>query len=74
MPYYIYRVTERPIRQLEKLEQYENYREASVCAKQLRKAEAWGVNGSIKMIHAKTELEAEDMLNEVRDPVPDGDD
>ncbi len=74
MPYYIYRVTERPIRQLQKLEQYEAYSEASARAKQLRKDEAWGVNGLIKMIHAETEMGAEDLLNQVRDPVPDGDD
>jgi len=74
MPYYIYRITERPIRQLQKLEQYEAYNEASARAKQLRKDEAWGVNGLIKMIHAETELEAGDLLNQVRDPVPDGDD
>jgi len=74
MPYYIYRITERPIRQLQRLEQYEAYNEASARAKQLRKDEAWGVNGLIKMIHAETELEAEDLLNQVRDPVPDGDD
>ena len=74
MPYYIYRIIERPIRQLQKLEQHETYKEASARAKQLRKDEAWGVNGLIKMIHAENELQAEDLLNQVRDPVPDGDD
>lgn len=74
MPYYIYRIIERPIRQLEKLEQHAAYREASSRTKELRKEEAWGANGLIKMIHAETELEAEDLLNQVRDPVPDGDD
>ncbi|OIO82405.1 MAG: hypothetical protein AUJ90_02135 [Gallionellaceae bacterium CG1_02_60_948] len=74
MPYYIYRVTERPIRQLEKLEQHEAYKEASARAKQLRKDEVWGTNGLIKMIHAENELAAEDLLNQVRDPVPEGDD
>jgi hypothetical protein len=75
MPYYIYRVTERPIRQLEKLEQYEVFKEASARAKQLRAEEVWGKNGIIKMIHAENELHAEDMLNQVRDPAPElGDD
>ncbi|NCN89307.1 MAG: hypothetical protein GW936_07720 [Gallionella sp.] len=74
MAYYIYRVTERPIRQLEKLEQHETYKEASARAKQLRKEEVWGKNGVIKMIHAESELNAEDLLNQVRDPVPEGDD
>ncbi|GAB1232015.1 hypothetical protein UT4_04810 [Ferrigenium sp. UT4] len=75
MPYYIYRVTERPIRQLEKLEQHDTYKEASVRAKQLRKDEVWGENGLVKMIHAQNELEAEDLLNQVREPAPElGDD
>ena len=74
MPYYIYRVTERPNRQLEKLEQHETYKEASARAKQLREDEVWGTNGLIKMIHAESELNAEDLLNQVRDPVPEGDD
>lgn len=75
MPYYIYRITERPIRQLTKLEQHEVYKDASARAKQLRNEEVWGVNGLIKMIHADNELIAEDLLNQVRDPVPElGDD
>ncbi|GAB4121547.1 MAG: hypothetical protein Fur0026_13300 [Sideroxydans sp.] len=75
MPYYIYRVTERPIRQLEKLEQHDTYKEASVRAKQLRKDEVWGENGLVKMIYAQNELEAEDLLNQVREPAPElGDD
>jgi hypothetical protein len=75
MPYYIYRITERPIRILEKLEQHEVYKEASARAKELRKEEVEGENGSIKMIHAENELLAEDLLNEVREPAPQlGDD
>ncbi|MBU1215068.1 MAG: hypothetical protein KKF58_01230 [Gammaproteobacteria bacterium] len=75
MPYYIYRITERPIRMLEKLEQHEVYKEASTRAKELRKEEVWGENGQIKMIHAENELQAEDLLNEVREPAPQlGDD
>ncbi|GAB5605532.1 hypothetical protein [Sideroxyarcus sp. TK5] len=75
MPYYIYRITERPIRMLEKLEQHEVYKEASARAKELRKQEVWDENGQIKMIHAENELQAEDLLNEVREPAPQlGDD
>ena len=70
MPYFIYRITERPIRMLEKIEQHDSYRDASVRAKQLRAAEAEGSTAQIKMIHAETELHAEDLLNEVRDQVP----
>jgi hypothetical protein len=75
MPYFIYRITERPLRLLEKLEQHEVYKEASVRAKELRKQEVWGENGQIKLIHAENELQAEDLLNEVREPAPQlGDD
>jgi len=75
MPYYIYRIVERPLRMLEKLEQHEVYKEASMRAKQLRKEEVWGANGQIKLIHAENELQAEDLLNQVREPQPElGDD
>lgn len=75
MPYFIYRITERPIRQLAMLEKHDVYKEAAVRAKQLRSEEAWGENGIIKMIFADNELHAEDLLNEVREPAPQlGDD
>ena len=75
MPYFIYRVTDFPIRQLEKLEQHDVYREASARAKQLRAELPAGSQALIKMIHAESELHAEDMLNQVREPAPQlGDD
>jgi len=70
MPYFIYRITERPIKMLEKIEQHETYKEASARAKQLRAGETEGSHALIKMIHAETELHAEDLLNELRDPEP----
>lgn len=70
MPYFIYRITERPIKMLEKIEQHETYREASARAKQLRAEASQDSHTLIKMIHAETELHAEDLLNEVRDPAP----
>ena len=75
MPYFIYRVTEFPVRQLEKLEQHDVYREASARAKQLRAELAEDSPAIIKMIHAESELQAEDLLNQVREPAPQlGDD
>ncbi|MBI5005889.1 MAG: hypothetical protein HZB95_02065 [Nitrosomonadales bacterium] len=75
MPYFIYRVTEFPIKQLQKLEQFDAYREASARAKQLRAEQAEDSRSLIKMIHAESELHAEDLLNEVREPAPQlGDD
>ncbi len=75
MPYFIYRITEQPIRLLKKCEQYDTYREASARSKQLRTELAEGSHALIKMIHAETELHAEDLLNQLRDPAPElGDD
>lgn len=75
MPYYIYHVTEFPVRQLKKIEQHDTYREASARIKQLRTELAVGSPAMIKMIHAETEFDAEDLLNQVRDPAPElGDD
>ena len=65
MPYFIYRVNDVPIRQLKKLEQHDAYRDASASAKRLRTEHV----DMIKMIHAETELDAEDLLNQVRDPL-----
>ncbi len=75
MPYYIYHVSDFPIRKLEKLEQYDVYKEASVRVKQLRAQLAEGSPLTIRMIHAESELHAEDLLNQVREPMPElGDD
>ena len=75
MPYYIYSITEQPIKLLKKLEQNDGYRDASVRAKQLRTEQLSGTPVVIKMIHAETELHAEDLLNQVREQTPElGDD
>lgn len=70
MPYFIYRIDARPIRMLEKLEEHETYRDASARVKQLRAAQAEDSTALIKMIHAESELHAEDLLNEVRMAAP----
>lgn len=75
MNYFIYRITERPIRQLEKLEQHDTYRAASSRVKQLRNELPADLPATVRMIHAETELHAEDLLNQVREPAPElGDD
>lgn len=75
MPYYIYHVSDFPIRKLEKLEQYDIYKEASMRVKQLRAQLSEGSPLTIRMIHAESELHAEDLLNQVREPMPElGDD
>jgi len=70
MPYFIYSITERPIKMLEKLEQHESYRDAFARVKQLRTELDEHSHALIKMIHAETELHAEDLLNEIREPAP----
>ncbi len=75
MPYYIYHVTDFPIRQLKKLEQHDAYRDASARLKQLRAELVEASPMIIRMIHAESELHAEDLLNQVREPAPElGDD
>lgn len=74
MAYFLYQITERPIRLLEMLEQHDAYRDAAARAKQLRSAQAPGATGQIKMIFADNELHAEDLLNQVREAPPGPDD
>jgi hypothetical protein len=74
MPYYIYKVFSFPIRRLEKLEQHSAFREASARAKMLRAALAPAEGGSIKVILADNELQAEDLLSQQRTPQPNPDD
>ncbi len=70
MPYFIYSITERPIKMLQKIEQHDSYRDASARVKQLRVELDENSHAIIKMIHAETELHAEDLLNEIREPGP----
>ncbi len=70
MPYFIYSITERPIKMLQKIGQHNSYRDASVRVKQLRAELDGNSHAIIKMIHAETELHAEDLLNQLRDPAP----
>lgn len=71
MPYYIYRVTPvGPIRQLEKISQFDVFKEASNEAKRLRRETALAAGELIKTIFAENELRAEDLLNEPRGEEP----
>jgi hypothetical protein len=72
MPYYIYRIQTLGV--LQKLEQHERFAEASARAKALRAAEAPGVAGKVKVMFAENELQAEDLLSQVREAGPAGDD
>jgi cell fate (sporulation/competence/biofilm development) regulator YmcA (YheA/YmcA/DUF963 family) len=70
MPYFVYKIFETPFRRLEKLEQHEAFRDASNRAKQLRSELSSEVPCIIKVIFAETELHAEDLLNQIREAVP----
>lgn len=69
MPYYIYAV--RPMAQLEKLAEFATFKEASTQAKALR---AEGPAARIKVMFADNPLAAEDLMLQVREAPPDGDD
>jgi hypothetical protein len=70
MPYYLYAV--RPMAQLEQLAEHAAFSAASAQAKQLRAGLAPGDRTSIRVMFAATALEAEDLLLQVRDPRPAG--
>ncbi|MCF8197536.1 MAG: hypothetical protein K9J42_02120 [Sulfuritalea sp.] len=71
MPYYIYRVTSLgPVPRLEKLAQFEVFKEASQEAKRLRRDTDLGEGVAIKTIFAETELQAEDLLSQPRGEEP----
>lgn len=72
MPYYIYRI--KPLAQLEKLSEFETFKEASEQAKALRAKQGTDAPGIIKLMFADSELQAEDLLSQVRTPGPKGDD
>jgi hypothetical protein len=72
LPYYIYRVL--PYAQLEKLAEFDAFKEASAHAKALRAAPGDVPAGKVKVMFAENEQVAENLLCQVRDPGPSGDD
>jgi hypothetical protein len=74
MPYFLYKIFATPMRRLEKLEQHELFREASSRAKLLRSELAGDESCLVKVIFAETELQAEELLHQVREAKPNPDD
>ena len=75
MPYYIYKVFEFPIKRVQKIEQHEVYKHGAERSKLLRKELALTEQCTVKMMFAENELQAEELLMEVREPAPElGDD
>ena len=75
MHYYIYKIFEFPMKRLEKIERHDVYKIGSERTKLLRKELALSEQCNVKMIFAENELQAEELLLQVREPLPElGDD
>lgn len=70
MPYYIYKISNFPVRQLQRIEEHAAFGAASARAKALRSETASSEEGVIKVIFADNELHAEDLLSQVRSAQP----
>lgn len=71
MPYYVFSV--KPFAQIEKLAEFDKFSDASSHAKALR-ADRTATDGRIKVMFADHQQGAEDLLCQIRDPGPTGDD
>jgi hypothetical protein len=74
MPYFVYQVFPQPIRRLTKVSQHAMYKDAVANARQRRSELPADAPYFIKMIFADNELHAEDLLNQVRESIPNPDD
>jgi hypothetical protein len=71
MAYYLYRITQiGPVKQLDKLAEFETFKPASAEAKRLRMAGDLPADVVVKVIFADNELQAEDLLQQVREAEP----
>jgi len=65
MPYYIYKIIAGPtdlVKTLEKIEQYDSFKEARQLARSLRAGMSDNDNYTVKVMFADSELEAEEKL------------
>ncbi|MEN8761133.1 MAG: hypothetical protein ABF290_01780 [Thiogranum sp.] len=70
MPYYIYKIVAGPtdlLKTLEKIEQFDSFKEARQRARSLRAAMSADDNYTVKVMFASSELEAEEKLLEKRE-------
>lgn len=65
LPYYIYQVFK--FKRLEKVAEYASFKDASAQVKALRVAPDLPLECTVKMIFAESELQAEDLLSEIRE-------
>lgn len=66
MPYYIYKIDNYPVKQLELLAHFDTFKAASAEAKVRRNAMQLTNGQVVKVMFAESELEAEDLLSQVR--------
>ncbi|MDA8383007.1 MAG: hypothetical protein M0037_08120 [Betaproteobacteria bacterium] len=69
MPYYVYKIGQ-PLRTLEKIAQFDAYKEASHFAKARRTADGPVTTHRVRVIFAANEIQAEELLSEVREREP----
>jgi hypothetical protein len=72
MPYYVFRV--KAFAQLEKVGEFAAFPQASSHAKALRAAHAGQDQARIKVMFAENQQQAEDLLCQIRESRPAGDD
>ena len=72
MPYFVFKV--QPFTAPEKLAEFTAFAEASSHAKSLRAAQAGEDQARIRVMFAENQQQAEDLLCEIREPRPAGDD
>ena len=70
MPYFVYKIEPFPVRQLTRLAQFDSFKEASTDAKTRRASMSLSAGQVIKVMFAESELEAEDLLSQVREAPP----
>jgi len=72
MPYFLYRI--KPYFAPKKLAEFDGFKEAGVKAKALRSAPDLPAGSSVKIIFAQDETKALELLSQVRERAPAGDD
>jgi hypothetical protein len=71
MPYFVFSI--RPFAQIRKLAEFAAFKDASAHAKALRATQPDEADTRIKVMFAENEQLAEDLLCQIRDPSPAGD-
>jgi hypothetical protein len=72
MPYFVFSI--RPFAQILKLAEFPAFKDASAHAKTVRAARGPDAGVRIQVMFAENERLAEDLLCQIRDPSPAGDD